>query len=189
MRPELAAALAASLLGHAALIAGTGFGSGGGSTPPPAAAPAQQGMRVALRESAAPAAAVPVAASAERAQITAQARTPGISVPRYYSSRDLDGKPAPVAQIWPEYPESAARRHLGGTVTIRLFIDERGTVESVEAVEAQPPGYFEQSVIRAFQGAHFTPGIRAGKPVKSQIVLRVSFDSPPPPLPAQTLPR
>lgn len=188
MRPELAAALAASVLGHAALIAGTGYGSASASLEPASPAPPQQGIRVALRESRLPAAAPAKADAGNRAEKTAQAPEPGIHVPRYYSTRDLDGKPAPLAQIWPDYPESAARRHLGGTVTIRLFIDEEGSVESVEAVEADPPGYFEQSVIRAFQGARFTPGIRGGKPVKSQLVLRVSFDSPPPPVvPAEGL--
>jgi protein TonB len=187
MKHRLTAALAASVIGHAALIAGTGYGSGSEPPEPSSPGPRQQVMRVALSEPPLPAVAATNARSGGRGDKTAQATTPGIPVPRYYAAPELDGKPAPTAQIWPEYPESAARRHLTGVVTVRLFIDEQGSVESVEALEAQPPGHFEQSVIRAFQGARFTPGIRAGKAVKSQIVLRVAFDSPPPPLPEQTL--
>jgi TonB family protein len=100
---------------------------------------------------------------------------------RYYTSRELDGIPGPLAQIDPEYPESAARRHLGGKVVVRLFIDEAGRVERVLTLRADPPGYFENSVQRAFGAARFTPGIRNGRPVKSQLTLAVSFDTPPPP--------
>ena len=189
MKHGLAAAMATSLIGHAALIAGTEFGSGSKPAEPSSPGPQHEALRVVLREPPLPPVAATNARSSGRGDKTAQAPTPGIPVPRYYATPELDGKPAPTAQIWPEYPESAARRHLTGAVTVRLFIDEQGSVESVEALEAQPPGHFEQSVIRAFQGARFTPGIRAGKAVKSQIVLRVTFDSPPPPFPAQTLSR
>lgn len=108
--------------------------------------------------------------------------TQALPAARYYTTRELDGTPGPLAQIEPQYPESAARRHLGGRVVVRLFIDEAGSVERVVTLRADPPGHFEEAVGKAFRAARFTPGIKNGRPVKAQLTLAVSFDAPPLPL-------
>lgn len=110
---------------------------------------------------------------------TAEPRRALLPEPRYYLTRELDGLPAPLAQIEPEYPAAAAERNLSGRVVIRLFIDESGAVERVVTLRADPPGVFEQSAERAFLAARFTPGIKKGAPVKVQMTIEVSFDSPP----------
>ena len=90
-------------------------------------------------------------------------------------------RPGITRNIEPQYPEAAARRSLSGKVVIRLFIDEKGSVERVETLRADPPGVFERSAERAFGAAHFTPGMKAGRAVKTKMTIEVRYDSPPPP--------
>lgn len=86
-----------------------------------------------------------------------------------------------MTRVEPQYPESALRRFLAGKVVIRLFIDESGHVERVVTLRADPPGYFETSVEKAFRVARFSPGIKGGRPVKVQVTLEVDFEHPPVP--------
>ena len=103
---------------------------------------------------------------------------------RYYPARELDVRPGIRTHVEPEYPEAAARRSLSGKVVIRLYIDEKGAVERVKTLRAEPPGYFERSAESAFRAARFTPAMKNGRPVKAQMTIEVHFDSPPPPAPA-----
>ena len=73
-----------------------------------------------------------------------------------------------------------ARRHggarwLGRVVVLRLLISEKGAVDNVAVVRAEPRGIFEQAAIEAFSKARFAPGLAAGTPVKSQITVEVQF--------------
>lgn len=178
MSTRLAAGLLGSVVIHTAVLAAAGFGSVGRearATTVAGAAPAE--IRAHLLEIAdsLPPSIQPT--PLRRPESSAPAK-PGVPAPHYFLSRELDGRPAPLAQIWPEYPERAARRHLSGTVTVRVYIDELGVVAGVETVQASPPGYFEESAMQAFRSARFTPGIRKGKAVKCQMVYQVSFEEP-----------
>ena len=102
---------------------------------------------------------------------------------RYYPVHELDVRPGITRKVEPRYPEAAARRGLSGQVTIRLYIDEKGSVTRVETLRADPPGYFERSAERAFRTAHFTPGMKGGHAVKTKMTIEVDYDSPPPPAP------
>ena len=104
----------------------------------------------------------------------------------YYSPKELDVRPGILVRVEPEYPEKAARRFLSGRVVARLLIDARGEVEKVEIVEAEPPGYFEESAVKAFRAARFTPGMKGGRPVAVQLLLEITFDSPLAPKPTTT---
>lgn len=120
-----------------------------------------------------------IAASIALHAAAAEPAAPAAS--RYYPVRELDVRPGITKNIEPEYPAAAARRSLSGKVVIRLYIDEKGSVERVETLRAKPSGYFEQSAERAFRAAHFTPGMKGGRAVKTKMTIEVSYDSPPPP--------
>ena len=62
-----------------------------------------------------------------------------------------------------------------GIVVLRLLISEKGAVDNVAVVRAEPRGIFEQAAIEAFSKARFSPGLAAGTPVKSQITVEVQF--------------
>ena len=94
----------------------------------------------------------------------------------YYRPDELDKRPQIKKQIEPEFPLSV-NPGAKGVVNARLFIDASGIVEQVLILSAQPIGLFEHSVVQAFEGARYTPGIRGGKPVRSQLTLAIEFDS------------
>ena len=74
----------------------------------------------------------------------------------------------------PEYPEGARQRRLQGVVTVRVQIDEAGTVISTNDMCQGPPYLSEASVAAAFK-ARFTPTKLSGMPVKVTGVIVYNF--------------
>ncbi len=184
LTPRIAAALGASLALHAAIVAGLDplFGPPGGGVRLAPAAP----LRATLRNPEEPAPAEGAAASPAppapgNTEAAGAAPPPVLPSPRYFRTRELDAPPGIMVHVQPEYPEAAARRMLAGKVKIRLLIAESGVVEWVEVLSADPPGYFESSVQRAFGAARFSPGMKDGRAVKVQLLLEVAFDGGPSP--------
>lgn len=91
----------------------------------------------------------------------------------FFPARMLDVMPRPVDEVPLQYPESAGDE--SGTVTLLLLIDELGMVVEASVVEADPPGVFDLAALEAFRGTLFVPGQRHGRPVRSRLVLEVSF--------------
>lgn len=89
------------------------------------------------------------------------------------ASSGLDRGPQPLDDIEPQVPATAGDR--GGLVTLRLVISDRGLVESVEVIRSSPPGLFDAAAIAAFGQARFSPGLKAGMPVRSEVTYEVSF--------------
>jgi len=54
-------------------------------------------------------------------------------------------------------------------------VDELGAVRELSVVTSEPPGYFEDAALRAFQQARFAPAQREGLPVRSRILVKVRF--------------
>jgi len=187
LTPRLAAALAASAALHLALAGALGRVTGG---PPAGSAMPGPGpvLRAVLRPAADPVpdlpAFVPPVAPAPSAAAGSPDAAPGavpLLPPRYYGPRELDVRPGILTRVEPEYPLEAARRFLSGRVVAKLLIGETGLVQDVLIVEAEPPGYFEAAARKAFAAARFTPGMKDGRPVRSQIVLEILFEGPPAP--------
>lgn len=93
--------------------------------------------------------------------------------PTYLPRGMLQQAPVPISEIDPVYPDSAGG--LGGSVVLRLRINEGGAVDSAEVVSASRPGLFDQAAIEAFKAAKFEPGRVLGRPVKSELVVEVAF--------------
>jgi len=95
--------------------------------------------------------------------------------PYYYRATELTERPAPLARVQPRFPDGAPET---GRLKMRLYINENGTVDAIDIMEAEPQGVFEQAAAEAFAAARFRPGHKDGSPVKSQIALEVSFGAP-----------
>jgi TonB family protein len=95
--------------------------------------------------------------------------------PYYYRASELTERPAPLARVQPRFPDGAPE---SGRLKLRLYINETGTVDAIDITEAEPEGVFEQAAAEAFAAARFRPGHKDGSPVKSQILLEVSFGAP-----------
>ena len=104
----------------------------------------------------------------------------------YFTAREVD-TPA-VARERPPliYPENPFLWKLRGTVRLRVFINEHGTVDRAQVLYAHPPGEFEEAALEAAGRLVYDAAIKNGRPVKSQKVIEVSFnpdaeaDRPPP---------
>ena len=115
------------------------------------------------------------------AALSAVAALPSVpSSTFYYHTRDLDVRPGIMTRVEPAYPDTALARGLSGKVVLRLYINENGSVDRVETLNASPAGYFEASAERAFSAARFTPGRKGKQAVKTQMVIEVSFEAPAP---------
>lgn len=101
---------------------------------------------------------------------------PLLADPTWYGAQDLDVYPRALGPVEPGYPAQAEHEGIGGEVTLVLKVDEHGAVQDVAVVKATPEGYFEAASIEAFQAARFVPAERDGRSVRSQVVVRVSFN-------------
>jgi TonB family protein len=96
---------------------------------------------------------------------------------RYYDVTELDETPKPLTSVEPQYPPEALARHEGSTVQLELFIDEKGEIESLEAISTDSAEMFRESALSAFEQQRFSPGLKNGIPVKSHIKITVKFGS------------
>ena len=73
-------------------------------------------------------------------------------------------------------PEQVYLSKVAGTIRARVYIDEQGTVVSVDIVHAHPVrGVFEEAALEALSQVRYRPAILAGQAVKSQKLIEVKF--------------
>jgi protein TonB len=106
---------------------------------------------------------------------------PTVNVPllvdlTFYTAKEVDVHPRALIQIDPVYPLDATRRGIAGSVTLTLKLDETGAVQDVQVSDASPPGVFDQSALDAFHKARFAPAQKAGRAVKSLVVIKVRYE-------------
>ncbi len=95
----------------------------------------------------------------------------------YYPSRELDVRPQIRNQIEPVYPAGAYEQGLSAVVRLRILIDAAGDVDNVGALDREGTDPFAVAAITAFGKARYTPGIRNGIRVPSEILVEVRFES------------
>lgn len=98
-----------------------------------------------------------------------------LPAPHYFPASELDRRPEPIGNIVLVYPENAPDDIAESRLRLRLLINESGGVDTVLVASAELPGVFEESAIKAFRGARFSPGIRNGVAVKSQKLVEISY--------------
>jgi TonB family protein len=100
----------------------------------------------------------------------------GLSLPiKYYEAKELDQVPKPLVSIEPVYPPEALARQEDGAVQLELFIDEKGEIESIDAISINSAEIFREAAVSAFERQRFSPGLKNGMPVKSHIRITVKF--------------
>jgi TonB family protein len=84
------------------------------------------------------------------------------------------GAPAFIHRALPVYPMMARRLGKEGTVVLKLFIDEQGTLQNIEVVESAGFG-FTEAVVEAIKKSTYSPARRNGVTVASKALLPVRF--------------
>lgn len=169
---RLGAAIVVSAALHLGVIPSLAFGPG---SPGPSAEP----LRVRLALEIAPARPAAerdseAAAAPGTGRTAASGAKEDFPVPaedRYFTASELDHRPVPLMPVEPRFPRDAAGRI--GRVVLNLFIDQDGRVDKVVLVSGDRP--FDESAVWAFGQARFSPGVRNGVPVKSQMLIEVTY--------------
>jgi len=180
---RIPAALGASLILHGAALALVDRMPRGGQMNTPAwglwsAGALQARLRSAgTDDTIAPTPRAPVglgAASPDPALRRAAASASGIvAPPKYVPAEELDERPLIRTPVHPVFPHDAPVA--SGRVVLKLLINEAGAVDRTVAVQADPPGVFEQAAVDAFAAARFTPGRKDGLAVKSALKVELNF--------------
>lgn len=89
----------------------------------------------------------------------------------YYEIRELDKAIRPLSDIQPQYPPLP---NISGKMTLDLYLDESGTVQSVFPKDSTLPEDYTQAAVTAFMNKNFEPGLVHQVPVK--VHLRISLE-------------
>jgi len=109
-------------------------------------------------------------------QISTTALTlPEVSDPTYYSARELDSYPRPVAPLNFGHTAGTTPDGVPGRAQLLLQINEHGTVDRVSIVETALPGDLEDELRAMLAATRFVPARKDGRPVKSRVLLRIDF--------------
>ena len=100
--------------------------------------------------------------------------SPIIPTPIYYEINDIDKPIKPITPIDPHYPESAITS-IAGTITLDLYLDETGEVQSVAIRESSLPLEFNNAAIGTFLHRRFEPGTVRGEPVKIHLSVKLEY--------------
>jgi protein TonB len=74
-----------------------------------------------------------------------------------------------------EYPAFLKKAGIEGTVVLWLFIDEQGNVRKVQIHKSSGNKALDDSAVRAYQEARFTPAMSRDRPVKVWVQYPVQF--------------
>lgn len=100
-----------------------------------------------------------------------------ISAPdNIFSLGQLDAPLTTMNRMPPIYPLRAKRRGIEGWVKISFVVTESGRVADIAVLEAEPPGFFEESVKRCVRAWRFKPGCVDGRPVKTRVETKIRFN-------------
>ena len=101
---------------------------------------------------------------------------PRLPLERYFTSSEVDVRAEPLNEVDLVYPLRAYQSRIRGKVTLRLLINERGVLDDVIVLQAEPRGVFEDAALTATRALQFSPARRLGRSVKSQKTIEVDFD-------------
>lgn len=186
-------AIAASLLAHALLISATA-GRGGDGDWAVAVTPQSRPMLSATLMNGPNADTLPVNSTAldmagetaDTPSTASRGEQPGNSIgsvagfapaTHYYPARELDIRPQIRSMVEPAYPRTAFEQGQAGSVRLRIQIDAQGRVDGVAPQGRETTDPFTAAAITAFRAARYTPGIKNGVPVPSEVVIEVQFET------------
>lgn len=82
--------------------------------------------------------------------------------------------PVPVRMVPPKFPPEMRREGIGGVVTVKCTIDEKGNVTE-PVVEKASNDAFVQPALEALRKWKFKPAKRAGVPVALKVSIPIQF--------------
>lgn len=71
-----------------------------------------------------------------------------------------------IFKLRPKYPRRALQRGIEGFATVEFTVTEKGNVENLFVVEADPPGIFDRAAIHAATRFKYRPRVVDGSPIR-----------------------
>ena len=188
---RLACGLALSLLAHLFLIAGVrpmtavyappaplqvDIRQSATAPDAPLSIPASDAVTVTGPDAPAVAAAIPEPVRSVPGAVPGVRPDPRLPLERYYTSLELDVRAEPRNDPPLIYPQRAYQERTRGRVTLRILINQRGSLDEVTVLASEPRGVFEEAALDAVRSLQFSPAMRFGQRVKSQKTIEVEFD-------------
>ena len=107
-------------------------------------------------------------------------RTEGVGLlplpaPAYYTTDQLTKRPQPIGAAELDTPEIRPII-ASGTIVLKLWINELGTVTSVDVEKSDLPEMFSETAVAAFRNLHFVPGQLNGQPVGTVMRIEITYD-------------
>ncbi len=93
-----------------------------------------------------------------------------------FEASELDTPPRVVTRLEPVYPYRARQRQVEGWVRVRFLVNPDGSLSDVSVLEAEPAGWFEESVLRNVPTWTVDPGVIDGEPVAAWMATTVRFE-------------
>lgn len=89
-------------------------------------------------------------------------------------ARNVDSRPVALNRVTPRYTEEARKNKVNGVVTLRMLVDETGTVKNIRVIKELPDGLTDRAIEAGYK-MKFKPAMKDGKPVAFWIVAEVTF--------------
>jgi len=89
-------------------------------------------------------------------------------------ARNVDSRPVALNRVTPGYTEEARKNKVNGIVTLRMLVDETGTVKNIRVIRDLPDGLTEKAIEAGYK-MRFKPAMKDGKPVAYWVVAQVTF--------------
>lgn len=84
---------------------------------------------------------------------------------KIWNEGDVDVKPVALFRTRPVYPAGAMSKNVTGRVSFKMLVDRDGMIKTVEILEAEPSGVFEEATVNAVRQWRFQPAKVKGEPV------------------------
>lgn len=95
---------------------------------------------------------------------------------KIWDEAQVDSKPIALFRVKPVYPQNAMNKNINGRVTIKLLVDRDGTVKTVEVLEAEPEGMFEEATVNAVSQWRFQPAKVQGTAVACWVKTSINYE-------------
>jgi len=105
--------------------------------------------------------------------LVSMALPPGV---HYFPSKEVDVPAQAINDVMLHYPLAAFRQGIAGEVKLRVFINEKGTVDDATVTDAEPKRTFDDAAIAAARQLLYTPAMKDGLAVKSIKAIAIVFD-------------
>jgi len=92
-----------------------------------------------------------------------------------FNASDLDLPPTAVVRTNPVYPYRARQRNIEGVVEVKFLVGVDGKVSQVQILSSNPPGLFDEAVMKAVVQWKFRPGTLDGQQVPSWVRTPIEF--------------